>query len=270
MIPLLFLLALNADDPAAAKVEPPAKAEPIPKYVRRYFERCDAAKESMKDGFKKELESLAVRIQSTPAKSKASLIRQRDQTENSLRELNATHVRAGMPLKAEIGEVGHLRNTKVAAVLDKHTMIVVVGAYGFRTNVAIIEGWDTTGYVSGKAIPQDEIFKVTSLFADPKKLKLGLGDTGLGTTWELERIPRGEVMKWREQFNKEKAEAQKKAKEAEAKPEAEPRPKPVKPLVEPPVKVSIRNETSCRDTNPRRGRIADASVPLPVHHYTPG
>ena len=218
MVTFLLLMTLCADQPAKAIAH---DVEPIPKYVRRYFDRVDDTWYTAQSELKKTLEEMTVKLQSAPADSRAELLRERVQVEKALRGLSINQVRAWMPDNAEVGEIGHLNQAKVHAVLDKRTMAVtvvvgkenrfepqygvtVIGGGGNRTRNAIIQRWTTTGYVADKDIPQDEVFRVISTAADLGKLKLAFGN-GSSTqgTWELERIPRGDVMKWRAQYDKE-------------------------------------------------------------------
>ena len=218
MVTFLLLMTLCADQPAKAVTH---DVEPIPQYIRRYFERVDDTWYTAQSELKKKLEEMTVKLQSAPADSRTDLVRERIQVEKALRGLSINQVRAWMPDNAEVGEIGHLNQGKVHAVLDKRTMAVtvvvgkedrfepqfgvkVIGGGGDKTRNAIIQRWTTAGYVAGKDIPQDEVFRVISTAADLGKLKLAFGN-GSSTegTWELERIPRGDVTKWRAQYDKE-------------------------------------------------------------------
>lgn len=220
MLHVMLLIVLCADQPAEAPKSDDTGA--IPKYVRRYFERSDTTKEMTQRELKKQLDELAVKIKSAQGDSKAELTRQRAQVEKALRSINS-NTRCWLPAGAEVGEIGSLNTGTVRAVFDKRTMavdfvvgtgdrfepqfgVIVKGGGGNVTMKAIIQRWSTTGYVAEKTIPEDELFRVISTEPDPEKLKLAFGGSiSSGEALELERIPRGEVMKWRAQYDKEAA-----------------------------------------------------------------
>lgn len=215
---MLLLVVCAGDHPEKPKADEGAE---IPKHVRRYFERSDRMRETTQSELRKQLEELTVKIKSASADSRAEFTQQRIQVEKALRGLNTNTVRSWLPADAEVGDIGSLNTGTVRAVFDKRTMavdfvvgkgdrlepefgVIVKGGGASITMKAIIQRWSTTGYVAEKQIPEEELFRVISLDPDRTRLKLGFGtDVPKGEAFELERIPRGEVMKWRAQYEKE-------------------------------------------------------------------
>ena len=195
MLFLIIALATCADEPVA-------KPENIPKDVRGYFERCDSVYEENKKRLADSIEQLEVDLNGARSSQRVRLSRKLKELKDEQRELKPTKVRAWMPRKPEEGDIGHLEHERVLKILDTKGMITTWYA---DHKVILVKGWDTSRFSYRSRIPVEEFFRVTSTNADPERIKFAAPKGERVSGIEVERIPAGDIMKWRVQYDKEKA-----------------------------------------------------------------
>ena len=232
MFTLFMCLVLCADEPAEKKPAAAVNPEPIPVKVREYFERGDVAKTHMLDVMKKKLDELELEIRSIPATSgeRKRLIRQRESIEADYRETKVVSIKPWLPRTPRIGDLGHAETSHLDFILDAKTVIGHVGRSELRDDLfgqvrsdyrqVIIRNWNKASPKRGDRIDEEELFRVKAVAGDDQAYIEGLAKYRVSV--ELERIPRGDVWKWRAQYDKEKKETPAPALDPDEKPAAKP------------------------------------------------
>ncbi len=201
MILTLFTsLVLCADDPAEKKPAAAGNPEPIPVKVREDFERGDDAKAHMLQSMDDQLKEIDIRIKSIPSVStKSALTAQRSDVAANLRKLKTQAVKPWMPISPEAGDIGHFTDSSTTYVLDGKMIVVEIqqskdgpvrSFSSFPTPLAkvLMRGLNNAGYKTGKAIPREELFRVTKI-GHSESLPKNVGRVD----YEAERIPVGTV-----------------------------------------------------------------------------
>lgn len=181
----------------------------VPNDVRDYFARAESAKKRILEIMEEDIEKLEIRIKSTAsAKEKATMTARKSAIESEYRKARSMTAKPWLATPPEAGQLGHFERATVVRVIDDKSMLVEMKKARPRQSsfesvvydsytLVVVRGIDTSGMTKGKAIPQTELFRVTQTDVDIKPID------GMRPRHEVQRIPIGEVNKWRDQIAKE-------------------------------------------------------------------
>ena len=186
---LLVLSCICAD-------QVPAPESEIPKNVRAYFKRADAARAELTTSLQTQISELDVEIRSEGIPSrKAALRRQLVQVEKTFEELKRSKVFAYMPDSPAIDDIGVLRPARVIAVIDDNTAIV-----WSSNRMVVLTGTETKSLKARRDVSLPDGWRVTATSTENETIKRHLD----GPYCIVEPIKKREIEKHRIQYETEK------------------------------------------------------------------
>ncbi len=187
---LLVLSCICADQVPAAESE-------IPKNVRAYFKRADAARAELATSLQAQIAELDVEIrgEANPSR-KAALRRQLIQVEKTFEELKRSKVFAYLPDTPAIDDIGVLRPARVIAVIDDSTAIVWSPNW-----MVVLTGTETKSLKARRDVSLPDGWRVSATATENETIKRHLNGNSY---YIVEPIKKKEIEKYRIQYETEK------------------------------------------------------------------